>query len=308
MIIFLYGQDDYRSKLKLKEIIEEYKKLYKSKASLEILDAETLDFKDFKDTIFQESIFLEKKLIIVKNVFLNKSFQEMLLKENKKFLEVKDTILFYEEGPVKKGKLFNFFEKNAKSQEFKFLEGKMLLNWIEKEFKKYGVQIDKFVLRKIADSIGSNLWLLSNEIKKISSYRGKGTVSEKDIDLFIKPKIEVGVFQVIDAIASKNKKRALSLTHKYLESGEPALMLFSMIRFQFKNILAAKDLRGGSIDKLRKEAGISFFPAKKALMLSREFSLEELKKIYWNLFQIDLDIKTGKIDQTVALDLLIAEI
>ena len=184
----------------------------------------------------------------------------------------------------------------------------MLLNWIEKEFKKYGVQIDKFVLRKIADSIGSNLWLLSNEIKKISSYRGKGTVSEKDIDLFIKPKIEVGVFQVIDAIASKNKKRALSLTHKYLESGEPALMLFSMIRFQFKNILAAKDLRGGSIDKLRKEAGISFFPAKKALMLSREFSLEELKKIYWNLFQIDLDIKTGKIDQTVALDLLIAEI
>ncbi len=308
MIIFLYGQDDYRSKLKLKEIIEEYKKLYKNKASFESFNAENLNFNDFKNIVFQESIFLEKKLIIVKNVFSNKIFEEMFLKENKKILEAKDTILFYEEGLVKKGKLFKFFEKNAKSQEFKLLEGKVLLDWAEKEFKKHGVLIEKVSLRKITDLIGSNLWLLSNEIKKISSYRKEGTVCEEDINLFVKPKIDIGIFQVIDAIASKDKKKALSLSHKYLESGEPALMLFSMIRFQFKNILAAKDLGGGNIDRLMKEAGISFFPAKKAVMLSKEFSLEELKKIYLKLFQIDFDIKTGKIDQISALDLFIAEI
>ncbi len=308
MIIFLYGQDDYRSKLKLKEIIEEYKKLYKSKASFESFNAENLDFNDFKDIVSQGSIFSEKKLIIINNVFSNNIFQEMFLKESKRFLETKDTILFYEEGPVKKGKLFNFFEKNAKSQEFKLLEGKVLLNWAEREFKKHGVSIEEFALRKIIDLIGSNLWLLSNEIKKISSYKKEGIVCEEDINLFIKPKIEVGIFQVIDAIASKDKKRALSLAHKYLEGGEPALMLFSMIRFQFKNILAAKDLGDNNIDRLRKEANISFFPAKKAIMLSKEFSLEELKKIYWKLFQIDFDIKTGKVDPIAALDLLIAEV
>ena len=308
MIIFLYGQDDYRSKLKLKEIIEEYKKLYKSKASFESFNAENLDFNDFKDIVSQGSIFSEKKLIIINNIFSNKIFQEMFLKESKRFLETKDTILFYEEGPVKKGKLFNFFEKNAKSQEFKLLEGKVLLNWAEREFKKHGVSIEEFALRKIIDLIGNNLWLLSNEIKKISSYKKEGIVCEEDINLFIKPKIEVGIFQVIDAIASKDKKRALSLAHKYLEGGEPALMLFSMIRFQFKNILAAKDLGDNNIDRLRKEANISFFPAKKAIMLSKEFSLEELKKIYWKLFQIDFDIKTGKVDPIAALDLLIAEV
>jgi len=308
MIIFLYGQDDYRSKLKLKEIIEEYKKLYKSKASFESFNAENLDFNDFKDIVSQGSIFSEKKLIIINNVFSNNIFQEMFLKESKRFLETKDTILFYEEGPVKKGKLFNFFEKNAKSQEFKLLEGKVLLNWAEREFKKHGVSIEEFALRKIIDLIGNNLWLLSNEIKKISSYKKEGIVCEEDINLFIKPKIEVGIFQVIDAIASKDKKRALSLAHKYLEGGEPALMLFSMIRFQFKNILAAKDLGDNNIDRLRKEANISFFPAKKAIMLSKEFSLEELKKIYWKLFQIDFDIKTGKVDPIAALDLLIAEV
>ena len=306
MIIFLYGQDDYRSKLKLKEIIEQYKKLHKNKASFESLNAENLDFNSFKNIIFQESIFSKKKLIIIKNIFLNKTFQEMFLKENKKFLEVKDTILFFEEESVKKGKLFNFLKKNSKSQEFKPLEGKVLLNWAEKEFKKNGVHVDTPALKKIIDLIGNNLWLLSNEIKKISSYKKEGTVCEKDIDLFVNPKMEVGIFQVIDAIASKDKKRALSLAHKYLEIGEPALMLFSMVRFQFKNILSAKDLGDGNIDRLMKEAGISFFPAKKAIMLSREFSLEELKKIYWKLFQIDFDIKTGKIDPRIALDILIA--
>ena len=36
--------------------------------------------------------------------------------------------------------------------------------------------------------------------------------------------------------------------------------------------------------------------------------MPELKKIYQKIFQIDLDIKTGKIEAETALDLLLAEI
>jgi DNA polymerase-3 subunit delta len=50
------------------------------------------------------------------------------------------------------------------------------------------------------------------------------------------------------------------------------------------------------------------FVVEKTLFQARKFQLEELKKIYQKIFQVDLDIKTGKVDPETALDLLIAEI
>ena len=46
----------------------------------------------------------------------------------------------------------------------------------------------------------------------------------------------------------------------------------------------------------------------KSTQQTRKFNFEELKKIYQKIFQVDLDIKTGKIEPETAIDLLIAEI
>jgi DNA polymerase III delta subunit len=50
------------------------------------------------------------------------------------------------------------------------------------------------------------------------------------------------------------------------------------------------------------------FVVKKSLQQASKFTLEELKKIYQKIFQVDLDIKTGRIEPEVALDLFIAGI
>ena len=69
MIFFLYGQDVYRSRAKLREIIEHYKKARKSGLNLKVFDFKKADFQDFKDVIRSVSMFNEKKLIILKNAF-----------------------------------------------------------------------------------------------------------------------------------------------------------------------------------------------------------------------------------------------
>ena len=125
MIIFLYGPDTYRSRQKLKEIIEQYKnpasgenldsagikKIHKSGLSLIYLDGENLKFEDFRDIIQQTSMFSEKKLMILSNVFTNQDFKEKFFKNAKEFLKSKDTILFYEESEISgKDKLFKFLK------------------------------------------------------------------------------------------------------------------------------------------------------------------------------------------------------
>ena len=311
MFIFLYGQDTYRSRRKLKEIIERYKKIHQSGLDLKFLDLNKRKFEDFKNEVQTVSMFADKKLIILEEAFVNQEFKEGFLKNFKKLTDSKDTIVFFETKQIlKSDSLFKFLKKYAQSQEFEFLEGRNLKNWAKKEFTGYQTEIAPEALDKLIDFVGSDLWQLSNEIKKLASYKIKGKIRLEDVELLIRPKIEPEIFKTIDAIASKNKKQALELIHKHLEKGNNPLYLLSMINFQFRNLLIVKDLveKYQSPYAISKIANLHPYIVKKSCPLSQKFKTDELKKIYQKIFQADLDIKTGKLLPQTALDLLITEI
>ncbi len=315
MIIFLYGQDTYRMREKLNEVVESYKKIHKSGLNLRYFDCseKTAEdtFNNLKDEIRQASMFEEKKLAVVINPFLDSEFKEKFLKERKDLLKSEDIILLYEEGKIAKNdSLFKFFIKDTKSQEFQILSGQKLKNWVRRRFERYETKIESDALEMLIEHVGSDLWRMNNEIKKLVSYKNNTTVKKEDIKLLTRSKIETDIFKTIDAISQKNKKQALNLLHKHLEKGDSPLYLLSMINFQFRNLLIVKDF----VEKYRpysvilKKSGLHPFVVKKSYSLSQEFSIRELKKIYRRIFQVDLDIKTGRIESKMALDLLIAEI
>ena len=55
------------------------------------------DFNDFYSNFKINSMFAEKKLIVLKNVFDNKKFQENFLENIKNLEELKDIIVVYED-------------------------------------------------------------------------------------------------------------------------------------------------------------------------------------------------------------------
>jgi len=318
MIIFLYGPDTYRLRQKLNEIIEHYKKIHRSGLNFKKFNLREESFQDFQNEIKSVSMFAEKKLIVLEEALGNKNFKEEFLKNSKKFIGSKNIILFYEEGEVSKDKFVNFLKRQEESQEFQLLDGGKLKNWIKKELENYKAKIEEGALDKLVEFVGNDLWQMSNEIKKLVSYKpesrtregGVPEISSRDIEILIKPKIEPEIFKTIDAIALKNKKQALGLIHKHLEKGDSPLYLLAMINFQFRNLLIIKDLikRGRPFYTLQKLTGLHPFIVKKSCLQAQKFTIEELKKIYQKIFQVDLDIKTGKVDPETALDLLISEI
>ena len=318
MVIFLYGQDTYRLTQKLREIIEEYKKIHKSGFNLRFLDfsglAGELNFQDFKDAFQQRSIFKEKRLIVLTNIFSNKDLKQSFLKNIKNLADSKDVIVISEKNKIlANDPLFKILKKKIICQEFKLLEGQSLENWVKKEIEKYRVKIEPEALQQIIDFIGNDLWRFSNEIKKLVNYKGKNSnliITKQDIELLVRPKIEPDIFQTINFLASKNKKQALSLLKKHLEKGDNPLYLLSMISFQFRNLLMIREL----IDKNRpyflisKETKLHPYVVKKSHAQAQRFSLSELKKIYQKIFEVDLNIKTGKLEPETALELLITQI
>jgi len=311
MFILLYGQDTYRSHQKLNEIIEHYKKIHKNELNLKYFDFEKDSYEDFQDEVRAVSMFPGKKLLILKNTILNTDFKLKFLKNAKKLLDLKDTILFFEKKEIPESdKLLKFFKKHGKAQEFKLLEGEKLKKWAEKELVKYQTRIEAKALNALLDFAGNDLWQLSNEIKKIINYKKKQDIEVKDVKLLVRPKVEIAIFDTVDAIANRDKKKALSLIHRHLEKGDSPLYLLSMINFQFRNLLIMKSSKFNAypLPIFSKKLGIHPYAARKALEQSKKFSLEELKKIYQKIFQFDLAIKTGKLSGGTALDLFIAEI
>ena len=313
MIIFLYGQDDFRSRLKLKEIIDQYQKVRHGGLNLFYIDFKENQFSDFKEKAETVSIFAKKKLIILSNLLadqdLSKDILDYFKKNDQKHKD--DVFVFFEKDKLSANNpLFSFLNKSAKVQEFKPLSGKLLYAWAEKEVKRLGSEIDLIVLKRLIDSFNNDLWRLSNEIKKLVVFKNRKKIEIQDVELLTELETETNIFKTIDAIASLNRKTALRLLSQHLKNGDSPIYLLTMINYQFRNILVVKSLlqKDMSFPMILKASNLNGFVAKKCYSLAGQFSFQRLKSIYSKILEADLKIKTGKVSPRQGLELLVSQI
>lgn len=295
----------------MKEIIGQYKKANQAAAELKLFNEEDLNFEEFNSYLDQNSIFSKKKLLILINALNNSYFKEKFLRQSDKFIQKQDIILFYQNKSLAANdKLLALLKKKAKAQKFDFLAKNALQKWIIKKADQYKIQIDFSAVDKLVEFIGSDLWQLDNEIKKLAAYKKNISISSRDVETMVRPKIEAAIFKTIDAIAGRDKKRAFLLINQHLSKGDTPLYLLSMISFQFRNLLMVKELmeKNQPYYVALKQSKLHPFVFKKSYQQTRFFSLPELKKIYRLIFQVDFDIKTGRLDSNLALDMLIASL
>ena len=127
MTLLIYGPDNFRSRQKLNEIVDHYKKANKKGLDLKYFDATSINFDDFQAEIQQNSIFNEKKLIVLKNVFAQKDFKDRFSEDYKNISENRNIILLFEEKEIPGGdKLLKLLERETQCEEFPFLEGERL--------------------------------------------------------------------------------------------------------------------------------------------------------------------------------------
>jgi len=305
MLIILYGKDVYRIKRELKKIIS--KSALKKEALF--FSNENFSFDDFRREIGQTSIFFSKKAIILENVLKNEESAGKIKKMVKEMAASESLFVFSEEGGME-ARMADFFKKYGEVEKIDALEGVNLGKWVEKELIGSQTKIEPSALAELIVRTGSDLWRIENEVEKLKAYKKSQPILKKDVEDLVHQKAEADIFETIDALSVRDKKRALKLIHLHLEKGDSPFYLLSMINYQFRNILEVKDLaeQGMPYPLMANETGMKPYPFKKSFEFSKRFSLEELKKIYRKLFQIDFKIKRGEIDPKTALDFLVAEI
>lgn len=311
MIIFLYGEDSYRSRQKLDEIISQYKAVRKSGLSLIDIDASQVDFSEYYHQLCANSMFVQRKLFIVKNLFSSKSFQGEFLEKIPQMKNLEDVVVIYQnDAPDARLKIYKELKKHAKSQEFSLLDAKHTKAWAAKEFEAQKQKINLDALDLMVAYTGSDTWRLSGEIAKLVQFKNGAPIKKDDVALLVKPSFEVDIFKTIDALAQRNRFEALSFIQKHLDAGESPLYILSMIAFQFRNLLVVKQLaqKGLMYDSIVKKSGLHPFVVKKNYFQCNQFSFEDFARIYQAIFKTDNDIKTGAIEPEAALDILVSKI
>ncbi|MCL0058570.1 DNA polymerase III subunit delta [Dehalococcoidia bacterium] len=199
----------------------------------------------------------------------------------------------------------------AKVREYMPPKGTELQNWIRARVAGNKCKISPPALRLLTDLIGSNLWILSNEIDKLCVHAGEGRIEEADINSLVSYARESNVFEMVDAIVQRRLAVACRLIHQLLDEGSaPPYLLYMMTR-QFRLLVQARRLMAQGLPSSAIGAKIGEtrdWILEKVLRQARGYSLERLEESYRRLLQTDLSIKTGTVDGAVALDLLITDL
>jgi len=309
MLILLYGQDTYRSWQKLKEIINQYQKKYPNSLSFGVFDDEKFSLDEIKQKIESQSMFDEKKLIVLKNILQDKNLSSDVLEycQEKNLRDSQEVIiLFYEAENIQ---IPDVEKKFSMFQEFRPLEGPRLICWIKDYVQKYSGQIDSQAIVWLTERVGSDLWRLSNELDKLLSFKNKKIITLEDVCFLTNGEIELDIFRLLDALGEGNKKRALELLSVCFQKRENEAYLLSMFLYQIRNLIKIRDLmeKRNSYSQLVKLSGLHPFVVRKVFWQAKKFSLEKLKSMYQRLLEIEIGLKIGQIEPRLGLTLFIEE-
>ena len=322
MVYILFGTDDFSLRQKLEEIKSTLGDKESLSLNTSVLDGRRLTAPQLINTCNTVPFLANCRLVIVEGL-LERSEQSTgpkrpHLDEWQSFVDFiptkpPTTILVLIDGKIAKNNaLLKKLAKIAKVQEFPALKGARLQQWVQTRVAAQGGSISPRATRLLTETAGEDLWVLANEIEKLSLYAKGRQIEEEDVRRVTSTAREASIFAMVDAIAEKRLPAAMRLLHQLLTEGTPPTYLLTMMSRQVRLMVQAKEFSRQmrlSSDEKREQLGLSWnYPVDKLLSQSADHSKERLVAIYEKILETDLAIKTGKWPDELALDLLVADV
>jgi len=312
MIYLLYGSNNYLIKKeieKIKKTINDY--------DINNYDLENTKIENIIDDALQMNLFNENKIIIIDNSYIfTGTTNKKLLEQNTSILEEyinnqnPTTILIFITNSQKideRKKITKLLKEKGKIVDLN--TNLNIINEIKNELKNY--KIDESVIRTFIDRVGDNLDILINELEKIKLYKENDkTITKEDIILLTSKNISTDIFDLIEQIVNKNTYQAYIEYNEIIKNGEEPIKILIMLANQFRIIYQANKLynKGYTESNIASILDIHPYRIKLALNKSKNYSLDTLLNYLYKLANLDIDIKTGKIDANLALELFILNI
>lgn len=303
----LYGEERY--------LVRAYKNMLKEA----ICQEETMNFSYFegkdisvnelKDVAIALPFFAERRLIIVENSGFFKNSSDVVVDIIKEALDT-TYFVFVENEVDKRNRVYKTVSGLGYVCEMKQQTEDSLKKWALKIFNKAGKQITVNDMNFFLGVTGLEMDNIYNEAMKLIAYCAKrDTVTARDIEEVCSTRTVDRVFDMINAMATKNTDEAMRLYSDLIALKEPPMKILALIGRQFAQLLAVKKLyeEGSSGSVIAERLGIRPYFINRYISQAKGYTIDELKQAVVDCVDAEHKVKSGQSEDKYAVDLLIAK-
>lgn len=176
---------------------------------------------------------------------------------------------------------------------------------------KCGVTFTKEANSRLLQLIGPHLFQLVSELDKMVLYAGdNGQVTAEIVDLLCAKTLESNVFALVDRVIAGKLQEGIEILHDLFKQNEEPIRLLALLARQFRIIFQVKQLKdsGYTQGQMAKRLRLHPYAVKIAAGQGGAFEKKEILSILSEFAETDFQMKTGKMDKRLALELLLTGI
>ena len=311
-IYLLYGNEKYL----IDSITKKIKKMFPE--LVQGINYVLIDDTNVNDLVFNIEVpafGYDQKLIIVKNSGLfkkdgRKKEPTAIQKEVAEYIDNNISsinemaVIVFVEREVDKNAVYEVVNKNGVVCQIDNLKPIKLVAKLKNICALYKVKVADSTLNYLIETVGTDLQVLINELRKLIEYAGEGgTITNQAVDLLSVKQIESVIFDLTDNLGSKKTDKAIEVLDNLIYQKEPLQKILITLYNHFKKLylcsiaiklntdiatsLSLKPNQTFLVNKYRKQASY--------------FTENALKQILQEFVEIDYKSKNGLIDIDIGL-------
>lgn len=296
---------------------EEKEKLIKEKnvdpfniSSYNFPDSEPLEILNEMMTV---SLLGEERIVIINDAeFLKSNYKNNAVVE--RFIdyfnnENEDTILIITSDTDLdyRLKINTVLKGKASIKKIAGIEGEDLSGWIKSRLSMDGYKIDSSALMELIERTEGDMMLINNELEKLKLYHTDKNITYNSVKLLVSRNLDDNIFNLLNAFVANDKKTLFQIYQDFMTLNEDEMRIISAISNKLEEILYTKILVNRRTSKDDIAAYFKVKPGRAYYMIeaAKKISDSNLKSLIDRITELDLNIKSGKIDKKLGLQLFI---
>ena len=251
--------------------------------------------------------FSDRRLILVEDSGCFKAASDELVEA---LPDIPDTtcMVFVESAVDKRNRLYKKVKELGSAVELKRQSASQLAVWAGRILAKNGRKITSSDMNLFLERTGDDMETIRTELEKLISYTmGQEIVAMEDIEAVTTVQVTNKIFDMVAAIVAGKTKIAMDRYEDLLTLKEPPMRILFLIARQFNQILLVKEMMASGNDKsaIASKLKIPPFAAAKLMPQARNFTKEQLAGCVEACVETEEAVKTGRLGDRLAVELLI---
>jgi DNA polymerase III subunit delta len=170
----------------------------------------------------------------------------------------------------------------------------LLVGWVDSYFKNLGHQIEPKAAQLLADSIGNNLEVITNEVgKMLINFTEPTKFTTEHISKYIGINKEYNNFELSKAIGYKNAVKANQIIHYFIQNpkAHPVIPIFTLLYNYFSKIAILHRVGPMPENQLAAVLGVNPYAVKEYLEATKNYKLGKVIDVFGYIKEADLRFK-----------------